>query len=418
MKTPKTPLFLSAFLVGSLSAFGAAADPAVAPAATAPAAAPAAATPPAAPAADAPAAGAAAQPPAGTAGRGGRRGGAGGAPAAANINHTEVPATGAIWMPSTPLRPGTFGDYPYGTDSIVHEGIPQGTWEKFTHTSAIVYPGIKRRVWIYVPAQYDPKVPACLMVVQDGVMQYAGREDDRTMGITAEYRVPSVIDNLAARGELPVIISVFIDSGSTNLGDTGRPTKENRGIEYDSVNDNYYQFISKEILPDVEKKYNIRKDPAGRAIIGISSGAICAFNVAFNHPDQFGKVLSDVGSFTSLRGGDVYPKLVRDADKKPIKVFMSDGVNDNRNPGMPQRDWYLQNKLMYEALRDKGYEVRYVLGENIHGSKLGGPIFPDSLRWLWADQLPKKDAKPADAAKPTAPAPAAATAAPKTAASN
>jgi enterochelin esterase family protein len=316
--------------------------------------------------------------------RGGR--GRGGAPGF-TTNHIEVPAAGAIWMPSPDTN--AIGNYPYGPDSVVHDGVPQGTFEKYTHTSQIVYPGVKRRVWIYVPAQYDSNKPACLMVVQDGVMQYAGRVADRAMGITPEYCVPTVIDNLTARGELPVIISVFLDSGSTTLGDTGRPAKQNRSIEYDTVSDQYYQFLSKEILPEVEKKYNLRKDPAGRAIIGISSGAICAFTVAWNHPDQFGKVLSDVGSFTHIRGGDVYPGLVRGADKKPIKIFMSDGTNDNRRPGDPTGDWYLQNKLLYEAFRDKGYEVRYVLGENVHGSKLGGPIFPDSVRWLWSDQLAK-----------------------------
>jgi enterochelin esterase family protein len=324
--------------------------------------------------------------------------GRGGAPATAT-NHVEVPAKGAIWMPSP--NPASVGNYPYGPDSVVQDGVPQGTFEKFTHTSSIVYPGIMRRVWIYVPAQYDAKVPACLMVVQDGVMQYAGRVADPTLGITPEYRVPTVIDNLIARKELPVIISVFIDSGSTTLGDTGRPVKQNRSIEYDTVSDAYDQFLTKEILPEVEKKYNIRKDPAGRAIIGISSGAICAFNVAWNHPDQFGKVLSDVGSFTNIRGGNVFPSLVQAADKKPIKVFLSDGVNDNRSPQDPTRDWYLQNKAMYEALRDKGYDVRYVLGENIHGSKLGGPIFPDSLRWLWSDQLPKAATDTTAPASPT-----------------
>jgi enterochelin esterase family protein len=326
----------------------------------------------------------------------GQRGGRGARPAtltAAN-NHIEVPAQGAIWTPSP--NPDAIGKYPYGPDSVVHDGVPQGTMEKQVLTSE-VYPGVMRRMWVYVPAQYDPKVPACLMVVQDGVMQYAGRVADRTMGITPEYCTPTVIDNLAARKELPVIISVFIDSGSTTLGDTGRPAKQNRSIEYDTVSDVYYQFLSKEVLPLVEKKYNIRKDPAGRAIIGISSGAICAFNVAWNHPDQFGKVLSDVGSFTNIRGGNVYPSLVKAAEKKPIKVFMSDGTNDNRRPEDPTRDWYLQNKQLYENLRDKGYEVRYVLGENVHGSDFGGPIFPDSLRWLWSDQLPQAEvaAKPA-----------------------
>jgi len=332
----------------------------------------------------------AAAPARGTAPRGGR--GRGGAPAAAPVAFTGTPAKGAIFTPSP--NPNAIGKYPYGPDSEVHDGVPQGTIEKTVLTSQ-VYPGVMRRMWVYVPAQYDPKVPACLMVVQDGVMQYAGRVADKSMGITPEYRVPTVIDNLAARKELPVIISVFIDSGSTTLRDTGRPSKENRSIEYDTVSDVYYQFLSKEVLPDIEKKYNIRKDPAGRAIIGISSGAICAFNVAWNHPDQFGKVLSDVGSFTNIRGGDVFPSLVQAADKKPLKVFLSDGTNDQRRPQDPTRDWYLQNKLMYEALRDKGYDVRYVLGENVHGSDFGGPIFPDSLRWLWSDQAPKADATPA-----------------------
>ena len=335
--------------------------------------------------------------------RGAARGRGAATPVAAPVAFTGTAATGAIWIPSP--NPNAIGKYPYGPDSVVHHGVPQGTFDKYVNTSKIVYPGVMRRVWVYVPAQYDPKVPACLMVVQDGVMQYAGRVADRTMGITPEYCVPTVIDNLIARHELPVIISVFIDSGSTTLGDTGRPVKQNRSIEYDTVSDTYYQFLSQEILPDVEKKYNIRKDPAGRAIIGISSGAICAFNVAWNHPDQFGKVLSDVGSFTNIRGGDVYPSLVQAADKKPIKVFLSDGTNDQRRPNDPTRDWYLQNKLMYEALRDKGYDVRYVLGENVHGSDLGGPIFPDSVRWLWSDQLPKVEA-PAASAVPAASVPA------------
>jgi len=299
-------------------------------------------------------------------------------------NHVEVPAAGAIWMPSP--NPAALGTYPYGPDSQMHDGVPQGTLEQFVHHSDM-YSNTVRRVWIYVPAQYDSKVPACLMVFQDGVRQYGVRADQRNVGNTAEYRVPTVIDNLTARHELPVIISVFVDPGSTTIPETGKPRAQNRSVEYDTLSDQYYQFLSREILPIVEYKYNIRKDPAGRAICGISSGAICAFTVAWNHPDQFGKVLSDVGSFTDLRGGHVYPALVRAAAKKPLKIFLSDGTNDNRRPENPTRDWYLQNKLMYEALRDQGYEVRYVLGENVHGSKLGGPIFPDSMRWLWRDQL-------------------------------
>ena len=299
------------------------------------------------------------------------------------------PAPPMVLLPGSPddRKPD---DYTFGPDSMVHEGVPQGTWDKITWKSQ-VFPDTERFVWTYVPAQYDPKKPAALMVFQDGVRQYAEREDNRPAARKAEYRVPTVLDNLIARGELPVIIAVFIDPGSGDIkGRNGNPNFSNRSFEYDTLSDQYWEFLSKEILPPVEKKYNIRKDPAGRAIGGISSGAICAFTVAWNHPDQFGKVLSDVGSFTNLRGGHVYPQLVRDAAPKPLKIHMQDGINDNRHPDDVQRDWYLQNKLMYAALKDKAYDVAYVLGDGIHSSKHGGAILPDSMRWLWSDQVNKK----------------------------
>lgn len=283
-------------------------------------------------------------------------------------------------------------DYFLGPDSYPHEGVPQGTWDKVTWKS-VIFPNTERLVWVYIPAQYTPSKPACLMVFQDGIRHYAAREDSPEAGTKAEYRVPNVLDNLIARKELPVIIAVFIDPGSSDMhAQNGKANFSNRSFEYDTISDQYSQFLAKEILPPVERKYNIRKDAAGRGIGGISSGAICAFTTAWNHPDWFSKVLSDVGSFTDIRGGHVYPELVRGAGVKPIRLHMQDGVNDNRRPATPQRDWYLQNKSMYEALRDKGYEVNYVLGDGIHSSKHGSAILPDSLRWLWQNEVAKDSA--------------------------
>jgi enterochelin esterase family protein len=315
--------------------------------------------------------------------------------AAPQQNHLETPATGALWAPS-PKGAAEFDNYTLGPDSLVQPGVPQGTWEKFVWDKSDIFPKTVREVWVYVPAQYDPAKPACLLVLQDGPRQYAMRErtpEDNRARRTLEYATPNVLDNLIHRGELPVIITVFINPGSIAtdtapaIDANGRPNFSNRSVEYDSVSDDYSQFLAKEILPPIEKKFNVRKDPAGRAIGGISSGAICAFTVAWNHPDWFGKVLSDVGSFTNIRGGHVYPQLVRDAAKKPIRGHLQDGTNDNRRPATPERDWYLQNKLMFEALRDKRYDVRYVLGDGAHNSKHGAALLPDALRWLWRDDV-------------------------------
>ena len=295
--------------------------------------------------------------------------------------------------PARPPAPAGADDYVLGPDSKIQPGVPQGTWEKYVWDKSEIFPKTVREVWIYVPAQYDPKVPACLMVLQDGPRQYAARERTeagQAARQTLEYATPNVLDNLIARKELPVIITVFINPGSTVIDAKGKPDFLNRSVEYDSVADDYSQMLAKEILPPIEAKYNIRKDPAGRAIGGISSGAICAFTVAWNHPDWFGKVISDVGSFTNIKGGHVYPQLIREAAKKPLRIHLQDGVYDNRSPQNPERDWFLQNRLMSEALTEKLYDVQYVLGHGVHGSKHGGAIFPQTLRWIWRDEVPKQ----------------------------
>ena len=125
---------------------------------------------------------------------------------------------------------------------------------------------------------------------------------------------------------------------------------------------------------------------------GSSSGAIAAFTVAWERPDHFRKVLSNVGSFVNLRGGHVYPEKVLTAEKKPIRVYLCDGRNDNRGTGRrgrpydPNRDWFYQNVRLVAALTKKGYDVNYVWGIGGHSPRHGGAILPDMMRWLWRDQ--------------------------------
>jgi enterochelin esterase family protein len=123
---------------------------------------------------------------------------------------------------------------------------------------------------------------------------------------------------------------------------------------------------------------------------GSSSGAIAAFTVAWERPNEFRKVLSNVGSFVDLRGGHVYADKVLATEKKPIRVFLCDGRNDNRGTGKdgkynPNRDWFLQNVRLMKALTQKGYDVNYTWSMNLHGQKFGGQVMPDMMRWLWRD---------------------------------
>ncbi|MCE9530016.1 MAG: esterase family protein [Planctomycetes bacterium] len=265
-------------------------------------------------------------------------------------------------------------DYKHGPDSIRHPDAPVGTVTKMPTWKSKIFADTERDWWIYVPKQYDGSTPACLMVFHDG---------GGFIGDTGSYRAPLVFDNLIHSKEMPVTIGVFINPGNVPSS-VGKGGRSNRSFEYDTPSDQFTKFLEQEILPEVEKDYKIRKDPAARAICGNSSGGIAAFTAAWERPDMFGKVLSHIGSFTNIRGGDTYPGIIRKTERKPIKVLLQDGSNDLDNL---HGHWPLANLTMAAALKYMKYDYRLEYGDGGHSGKHGGAIFPDSLRWLWSDQV-------------------------------
>jgi enterochelin esterase-like enzyme len=275
------------------------------------------------------------------------------------------------------LPPATAADdYAFGPDSFPHEGVPKGKVTQFKWDDSKIFEGTSRNCWVYVPDQYDSKTPACVMVFQDG----SGYVDDKR-----DFRVPVVFDNLIHRKEMPVTVGIFINPGDFPATNKGGKARSNRSFEYDTPSNQYARFLEKEILPEVGKTIKLRTDAPGRAICGISSGGICAFTVAWERPDLFSKVLSHVGSFTNIRGGDVYPGLIRKTERKPIRVFLQDGLGDLDNL---HGNWPLANLSMASSLQYMDYEYKLVFGDGGHNGKQGGVILPDSLRWLWRDTPP------------------------------
>ena len=265
------------------------------------------------------------------------------------------------------------GPYKHGPDSSPKTDVPKGKTTQFQFLDSKVFLGTKRHYSVYVPAQYDPKTPAALMVFQDG-HAYQGEKGD--------YRVSTVFDNLIHAKEMPVTIAVMIDPGFKSALPKERgwnPKPENRSVEYDTVSDAYARFLIEELLPEVSSKFNITENPELRAIGGMSSGGICAYGVAWHRPDSFRKVLSQIGSFTDIRGGYVYAPWAR-KEKKPIRVFLQDGANDLNNQF---GSWPLANQTLANSLEFAKYDVKFVYGDGEHNGFHGGTIFPDSLRWLW-----------------------------------
>jgi enterochelin esterase-like enzyme len=268
-------------------------------------------------------------------------------------------------------------NYQLGPDSLPQDGVPKGTITQHEWKSTI-FSDTVRDYWIYIPAQYKPDTPTAVMVFQDGGVFVSEK---------GSYRAPTVMDNLIHKNEIPPMIGIFINPGDKPKDGKRNAKPSNRSVEYDTLSNQYARFIVEEILPEVGKTLNLTTDPDQRAICGNSSGGICAFTVAWERPDQFRKVLSNIGSFTNIaagptlkEGGHNYPALIRKTPAKPLRVFLQDGSGDLDNA---HGNWYLANLQMEAALKFAKYDYKAVWGDGGHSGKHGGSIFPDSMRWLW-----------------------------------
>lgn len=303
-------------------------------------------------------------------------------------------------------------------DALQHPGIPAGVLSQRMVLHSKIYDDMVSDYWVYVPAQYDPKKPAAVMVFQDGE-GYLDRKGD--------HPALNVLDNLTAAGKIPVIISVFTNPGDIS-GAPGTATyrfveaygkkwsrtlKDSmRSTEYDTVSDRYARFLHDELLQQVGKHYNLRPDAYSHAITGLSSGGICAFNVAWQRPGDYSRVISWIGSFTAIQwhedsaipdGGQDYPEKILREDHRDLRVWLQDGSNDQENP--KYGSWPEANIRMANALKLKGYDAHFSFGTGPHTAAVGGAEFADEMRWLWRGYDPAKTAETftpdaAEASKP------------------
>lgn len=266
-------------------------------------------------------------------------------------------------------------DYKLGPDSQPQDGVPKGDVRTFTLAESKAFPGTTREWSLYIPKQYDAAKPACAMVFFDGP-GYSKADGG--------FRVPVVFDNLIAKKEIPVTVAIFIAPGTIPAAEPGAKPRSNRSYEYDSLGDLNARFLMEEIIPLARQQVKLTDDPAGWGLCGISSSAIAAFTVTWEKPASFSKVISFIGSYTNIRGGHVYPGLIRKtkAAPKPIRVFLQDGSNDLDNL---HGNWPLANQDMAAALKFAGYDYKFEFGTGGHSNKHGGAILPDALRWLWRD---------------------------------
>jgi enterochelin esterase family protein len=300
--------------------------------------------------------------------------------------------------------------YADAPESVANPAVPQGDVHEFILYSedSKLYPGIvrvhdmqrgangnyvmppgglsapgryERHVYVYVPKQLTAGKPAPFMVVQDGHSYVK--------------RMVNILDNMIAARRLPPLVIVFADSGGSDAQGS------ERGLEYDTISGRYSDWVEQELLPAVTQRYGVTftSDPEGRATMGGSSGAACAWTMAWFHPERYHKVLSYSGTFVNQawppdpatpRGAwEYHASLIPKTAKKPIRIWMEVGEKDNRfdNPEATWHNWPLANNRMADVLKKKGYDYRYVfaLGAGHVDNRVVMQTLPAALEWLWRD---------------------------------
>ena len=259
------------------------------------------------------------------------------------------------------------------------KSIPSGTVAKHTFENG-PFPWLKlyREYYVYVPAQYDGSQPAALMVFQDGHI-FA---DPESVKPHPEMSVAEQFNKLINSKQMPVTIALMVNPGhiDTNYPDN-RYECSKRSEEYDELSDRYVTFLIDELIPEVAKSYRLTDEPNLRAIAGFSSGGVCAFTAAWQRPDYFHRVMTFSGSFVNIRGGHVYPYLVRSTPKKNLKVYLQSGTNDL---DIMFGNWWLANQQMASALAFKGYDYQFKETTGRHGEFMPAHL-EEALIWLWKD---------------------------------
>jgi len=294
-------------------------------------------------------------------------------------------------------------------EMAVKEGVQQGTIYNLTmeSTDSKFYPGIARdpnpggqpgffdiskitthpapytrKVAVYVPKQYVPGTVVPFIVGADGPDQF----------------LFTALDNLIAEHRLPVMVAISIGNG----GSDGQGSE--RGLEYDTMSGKYAEFVEQEVLPLVEKQYNVKlsKDPDARATMGGSSGGSAAFSMAWYHPELYHRVLTYSGTYVNQQSPlnpetphgawEYHEHLVPNSPVKPIRLWMEVGDRDNLSTRDAYHDWVLANENMAKVLAAKGYHYQFVFARNAgHTDRtVKQQTLPEALEYVWQGYSAKK----------------------------
>lgn len=217
------------------------------------------------------------------------------------------------------------------------------------------------RVTLYLPARFRTTVRYPLLVVHDG-------------GDYLDYSsMKTVLDNLIHRLDMAETVVAFTYPGE-------------RLDEYPNSGP-HARWIVSELVPELEAQFPLIGKPSGRCLMGSSFGAIASLSTAVRHPNFFGSLLLQSGSFVFTDigddhgGGPAFDPVVKFMNRyraKPSRVaerlFISCGVYE---------PLIVPNRSMVPVFTETGMTVSYVESRDGHNWESWRDRLRDGLSWIF-----------------------------------
>ena len=223
--------------------------------------------------------------------------------------------------------------------NVARPKVPTGRVQRDKFTSKLL--GNERPIWIYTPHGYAANnKPYGLLVLSDGGLYINSA------------RVATTLDNLIAAGLIPPLVAVMVDN-------------PDRFRELCSLQ--YADFLIQEIVPWARINYHVTDKPEQTIIGGASLGGWAAAFVGFKHPEVFGNVLSQSGSFQfkcdEKKDWEWLTQQFASSPRLPLRFSFEAGLLENTGGGPAGRPFgpplLVANRNLRDTLQRKGYSVHY-----------------------------------------------------------
>jgi len=225
-----------------------------------------------------------------------------------------------------------------------------------------------RLVWVYTPVSYSRSgAPHNLLVAFDGGLYLSA------------IPLPSMLDSLQAAKRIAPTVALLVEdsSGTARLDDLAN-------------HERFADLIGKELVPWVQRGWNVTRDPKRSVITGSSAGGLASAFLALRRPDLFGNVLSQSGAFwRGAEGSNGAPfewltSQYAAGPKCEVRFVLEVGSTESRGAINGTAPSILEaNRRLRDTLVKRGYEVTYVeVPGGRHGPEWWGPRLPIGLAQL------------------------------------